>query len=76
MEKILLKKGDVVQLSPETVKNKAFSGCMLVVDEPKDFGCQGYVHSLGEYGEPGGLAFYRPTWEEMEYIGRAVWDIE
>lgn len=61
--------GEVVQLSPETVKNPMFAGCFLVVTEPKAFGCQGYVQSLGQNGEPGGQAYYRPAWEEMEPLG-------
>lgn len=75
MEKQELKKGDVVQLAP-TLGNKMFACCMMVVDEPKAFGAQGYVQSLGENGQPGGQAYYRAKWEEMEYVGTAAWDIE
>ncbi len=65
---------EVVQLNPQTVRNKMFSGCFIVVTEPKSFGCQGYVQALGKNGEPGGLAFYRPHWDEMEPLGvRAEW---
>jgi hypothetical protein len=72
MESRHLHIGDVVQLSPN-VKNRMFAGCFMVISEPKQFGAQGYVQSLGENGEPGGLAFYRASWEEMEFIGHAVW---
>jgi len=68
-----LTKGQLVQLNPETVKNKMFSACIMVVTEPKSFGAQGYVQGLGENGEPGGQAYYRATWEEMEIVGVAEW---
>lgn len=74
MEPRDLEPGDVVQLDPEKVGNKAFAGCLLIVTEPKTFGCQGYVQALGEKRDaPGGQAYYRPGWEEMEFVGRAVW---
>jgi hypothetical protein len=69
-----LERGDVVQLSPE-VANRMFAYCLLTVTEPKAWGAQGYVQMTGENGEPGGAAFYRATWDEMEYIGRAEWMI-
>ena len=65
--------GDVVQLNPETVKNKMFAGCMMTVTEPKKWGAQGYVQALGENGEPGGQAYYRANWDEMELVGVAQW---
>lgn len=76
MEKTTLSKGDVVQLNPHTVKNKAFTSCLMVVSELKDFGVQGYVQALGTREEIGGQAYYRAGWEEIEYVGRAVWDVE
>jgi hypothetical protein len=66
MEPRELTVGEVVQLNPETCRNRMFAGCFLVVSEAKPFGCMGYVQSLGENGEPGGQAYYRPRWEEME----------
>ena len=68
-----LTKGQLVQLNPETVKNKMFAACIMVVTEPKSFGAQGYVQGLGENGEPGGQAYYRATWKEMEIVGSAEW---
>ena len=68
-----LTKGQLVQLNPETVKNKMFAACIMVVTEPKSFGAQGYVQGLGENGEPGGQAYYRATWEEMEIVGVSEW---
>ena len=74
MDKRILEEGDVVQLNPETVRNKAFAGCMMVVSEPKEFGAQGYVQALGETREAsGGQAYYRAQWDEMEYVGKAAW---
>lgn len=71
VEKRELLPGDVVQLNPE-IAQPMFSGCFLTVTEQKVFGCQGYVQCLGEDGKPGGQAFLRPTWAQMEYVGRAV----
>jgi len=73
MEAVKLEAGDVVQLSPEC-KNLAFACCFMTVSEPKSWGAQGYVQVLGETREgPGGQAYYRAKWEEMEFVGRAVW---
>lgn len=73
MKPTLLREDDVVQLSPDAVGNPMFTGCMMVVTEPKPWGAQGYVQALGENGQPGGLAYYRARWDEMELVGRAVW---
>lgn len=64
-----LSKGDVVQLHPETTKNRMFAGCFMVITERKSFGAVGYVQALGENGQPGGQAYYRASWEEMEWTG-------
>lgn len=68
----ILSPGDVVQLSPNC-RNPMFACCMMTITEPKDFGAQGYVQALGENSQPGGQAFYRARWDEMEYVGQAVW---
>ena len=73
MEKRELEIGSLVQLNPDTVGNKMFAACIMVVTEPKGFGAQGYVQALGENGEPGGQAYYRAKWEEMEFVGHAEW---
>lgn len=67
-----LERGDVVQLSPD-VGNPMFACCMMTVTEPKPWGAQGYVQMTGENGLPGGQAYYRATWDDMEYVGRAEW---
>jgi hypothetical protein len=64
-EKAQLPVGIVVQLNPETVRNPMFAGCFMTVTEPKSWGAQGYVQSLGADEKPGGQAYYRATWEEM-----------
>lgn len=69
-----LRPGDVVQLSPEC-RNPMFACCFLTVTELKSFGAMGYVQSLGENGQPGGQAYYRPRWDEMEFVGRAEWSV-
>ena len=69
MDKRDLVKGEIVQLSPETCKNPMFRGCLMIVSEPKAFGAQGYVQALGKNQEPGGQAFYRAGWDEMEFTG-------
>lgn len=70
-----IKEGEVVQLSPVDCRNKMFGGCMMVVTEPKEWGAQGYVQALGKDGEMGGQAYYRATWEEMEFVGLTVWSV-
>ena len=64
--------GDVVQISPDC-DNGPFAGCMMTVTEPKSFGAQGYVQALGENDRPGGQAYARITWKEMELVGKAAW---
>lgn len=66
--------GDVVQLKPN---GQSFSGCFLVVTEPKEFGCQGYIQGVGAtFDETGHHYYLRPSWDEMEYIGAAAWVAE
>jgi len=76
MQRQELKPGILVQLNPETVGNPMFAGCIMVVTEPKSFGAQGYVQALGDHGEPGGQAYYRAKWDEMEVVGAAEWVAE
>jgi len=73
MEKQELEEGMLVQLNPDTVGNKMFSGAIMTVTEPKPWGAQGYVQALGENGKPGGQAYYRAKWREMELVGKTVW---
>ena len=65
MNQTPLRVGQVIQLNPETTRNRMFAACLLVVTEPKAFGCQGFVQMTGEDGKPGGQAYYRAGWEEI-----------
>lgn len=62
---------DVVQLNERTA-NPAFRFAFMMVTEPKPWGAQGFVQTLGDRTGPGGGAYYRAKFEEMEYIGKAV----
>ncbi len=73
MESNDLKEGDIVQLNPETVGNKMFAACLMIVTEIKSWGAQGYVQALGENGNPGGQAYYRAHHDEMVKVGHAEW---
>ncbi len=64
-----LQRGDIVQLSPET----NFPCCLMLVTEPKVFGAQGFVAMPQNLGELPNQAYFRANWEDMEYIGPAVW---
>ena len=70
MEKMELEKGHVVQISPVegVASNPQFGGCIAMVDEPKEWGAQVFIHVPGQ-----GQAYYRATWEEMELVGHAAW---
>lgn len=74
MKHQILEIGQLVQLSPDAVRNKAFASCIMVITEPRVWGAQGYVQALGEvHDNPGGQAYYRAQWDEMELVGRAQW---
>ena len=60
--------GTIVQLNPHTVRNRMFAGCLMVVTELKSWGAQGYVQAPGQDGHPGGQAYYRARWDEMEEL--------
>jgi hypothetical protein len=65
--------GDIVQIGAAPA-NLAFGYCLMVVDEVRVWGVQGYVQALGEREERGGQAYYRATWDEIEPTGgKAVW---
>ncbi len=61
--------GDIIQLNPETCRNPMFAGCLMIVEEAKSWGAEGYVQSLGDGGKPGGQAYYRAAHDEMEQTG-------
>lgn len=76
MKQQTLNAGQLVQLNPDTVRNKMFAACIMTVTETKQWGAQGYVQALGSDGEMGGRAYYRAKWEEMELVGQAEWVAE
>lgn len=67
MDKRELKIGDIVQIDP--AHDDRFGGCLMVVSEPKSFGAQGYFSIPGSSG----LAYYRCSFADMEYVGHAEW---
>lgn len=71
MKKMILAKGDVVQINPE----HKFGGMLVVVSEPKTFGCQGYLLSAENFEACRfkGRAFVRLKWEEIEFVGKLHW---
>lgn len=68
-----LKPGTLVQLNPDTVTNPMLSGCFMVVTETRNFGVIGYIQTPGAFGQPGGLVYYRATWDEFQIVGMAAW---
>lgn len=70
-----VKKGDVVQLDPDLVRNKALAACFMVVEEVKDWGVQGYVRVPGETRDdfPRRI-YYRADHTEYERVGESIWD--
>jgi hypothetical protein len=50
-----------------------FGACFMVVTDPRPWGAQGYIQVIGTRDGPGGLAYYRARWEEMELVGAAGW---
>lgn len=59
--------GDVAQVDPEHDPGR-FGGALLVVEEVKSWGVQGYVWIPAR-----GAAYYRCPFEALSYIGRAQW---
>lgn len=71
MEKRDLVVGDVVQLDPDHYD--MFGGCLVLVEEPKPWGMQGYVLIPIEREKLPARAYIRATWEHMEFVGHATW---
>jgi hypothetical protein len=72
MKKKDLKVGDILQLKPE----HKFGGMLVIVTEPKSFGCQGYL--MSQFNFEGavrfqGVAYVRPTFEQCEFVGHIHW---
>ena len=74
MNPMELRIGDVMQISPEGHQAEGFfAGCLMIVTEPKSFGCQGFVAIPGERGTIPNRAYCRIPFDDMEPIGRAAW---
>lgn len=71
VNKTELETGDVVQLN-ENCNNPMLKYCFMTVTEPKAWGAQGYVQCTGENEKPGGQAYYRAKFEEMDLIGHTT----
>lgn len=62
--------GDVVQIAPE--HGLMWGGCFVFVEEPKSWGCQGFIATPKAQEQPPARIYVRLRWEHMELIGRAV----
>jgi hypothetical protein len=60
--------GDIFQVKP-TASNEMFRMCLLVADEVKSWGVQGYVTSVGKEM---GLIYVRMKWEDLVFCGKAM----
>ncbi len=74
MEKRKLEKGDIVQINPE--RKEHFGGKFLIVTDPKSWGCQGYIigDMTGKAVTYKGKAYLRIKYEDIEYVGKLVWE--
>ncbi len=72
MEKTELHQGDVLQLKPDYPE---FGGMLIVVTEPKTWGCQGYLLASRIFHACrfNGRAYLRPNFEDMEFVGKLTW---
>lgn len=72
MEKRELKVGDVLQIKPDAEK---FGGFLVIVTEPKPWGCQGYLLSPDGFDAVRykGVAYVRPLFENVEFVGKLHW---
>ena len=59
-----LEVGDIVQVDPKS-DNESFRGCLVVVDEVRTWGIQGYVQNAGSKGQ----AYIRLSWNDIENTG-------
>jgi hypothetical protein len=64
------KPGDVFQIAPEHGRD-GWVGAFVVATEIKPWGIQGFVHQIVTHTEHG-RAFIRLKWDEIEYVGKAV----
>ena len=62
--------GDVFQIN-ESFGQPGWVGAFILATEIKSFGIIGFVHCLVTHDESA-QAYLRPSWEHLDYIGRAV----
>lgn len=72
-----LKVGQIIQIKPD-FKTPAFAACLAVVSEPKSFGCQCYIQSVGDtFDTSKGQCYLRLSWEDFEATdGIAPWVVD
>jgi hypothetical protein len=71
-----LESGMIVQINPETVRNHAFSGCLMTVESVSGIGALCVLQSVGERsGQRGPQFSYHANWDEILPLsdGKAVW---
>lgn len=71
MRPVELNPGDIVRLT--RAHNPMLHKCLMVVTTPKGFGAVGYVRTTGMDGMPGGNAYYRATFDEMDFVAHCDW---
>jgi hypothetical protein len=78
MEKRKLEIGDVVQLNPEGIYSDRYPGYLLVITEPKEWGCQGYILAPNHFESVRykNLAYIRAKFEDIEYVGKLPWILQ
>jgi hypothetical protein len=59
--------GTVLQISPHADVNKYLLGCLMVAEEIRSWGVQGYVQQAE------GRAYVRVGWADLAWIGQAYW---
>ena len=55
---------DVVQLKSDDSIREEFRGKLMIIEDPKPWGAQGYVDTFE------GRAYFRANTEQMEYVGK------
>jgi hypothetical protein len=64
MKKVLLQRGEIVQVAPNP-DNPVFDYALMVVTEPQPWGAKGYILCPGQEGQ----AYLRLNFEDMEQTG-------
>lgn len=64
-----LKAGDIVQITNDS---HHWFGCLIVVSEPKSFGCQGYVSIPKDNRGDVADAYIRLNHDDYERVGHAA----